>query len=136
MYRKTAFLASRFLPVVLAVPLSGIAYFGVGKRIRWQECKGLKEQAQMARVRRKPVQKEDKETKREAAIWVSDHGRINKARGILACCNFFETPVAPCGEKNNKETLFGWIANGFADRDRTIAKRTTASEDMQLCRLS
>ena len=72
--------------------------------------------------RRNPEIKEkytgvDKESEREATIWVSGLDRIHNARGILTCYDFSATPFAPSGKKNDSEALFSWIASDFGLND-------------------
>ena len=53
----------------------------------------------------------------EATKWVGGLDRIDRARGILACCDFSATPFAPSGKRSSEEALFGWIVSDFGLND-------------------
>ena len=63
------------------------------------------------------LSKEEKESEKEATIWVSGLDRIHKSRGIHTCYDFSATPFAPSGKKNDAEALFGWIVSDFGLND-------------------
>ena len=51
----------------------------------------------------------------EATKWVGGLDRIDRARGILACCDF--SALAPSGKRSSEEALFGWIVSDFGLND-------------------
>ena len=63
------------------------------------------------------LSKEDKESEREATIWLSGLDRIHKAKKILTCYDFSATPFAPSGKNNETEALFTWIVSDFGLND-------------------
>jgi type III restriction enzyme len=63
------------------------------------------------------LDREGKESEKEATIWASGLDRIHAARKILACYDFSATPFAPSGKKNDSEALFSWIVSDFGLND-------------------
>jgi type III restriction enzyme len=63
------------------------------------------------------LSKEDRESEKEATVWVNGLDRIHAARKILACYDFSATPFAPSGKKNDAEALFTWIVSDFGLND-------------------
>ncbi|GHV70940.1 hypothetical protein AGMMS49928_20680 [Spirochaetia bacterium] len=63
------------------------------------------------------LSKEEKESEKEATVWVSGLDRIHTARKILTCYDFSATPFAPSGKKNDSEALFTWIVSDFGLND-------------------
>lgn len=61
--------------------------------------------------------KEEKEAEEQATIWISGLDRIHKVRHIMTCYDFSATPFAPSGNKNDEESLFGWIVSDFGLND-------------------
>ena len=59
----------------------------------------------------------DKADIKEATRWVGALDRIEKARGIISCCDFSATPFAPSGKHNTEESLFDWIVSDFGLND-------------------
>jgi type III restriction enzyme len=59
------------------------------------------------------LSRDDRESEKEATVWVNGLDRIHAARNILACYDFSATPFAPSGKKNDAEALFTWIVSDF-----------------------
>ncbi len=53
----------------------------------------------------------------EATKWIGGLDRIHKARSILKCYDFSATPFAPSGNRNQEDSLFGWIVSDFGLND-------------------
>ena len=64
----------------------------------------------------KKLSKEDKESQREATIWIQGLDRIHNVRTILTCYDFSATPFIP-GSQTNEENLFKWIVSDFSLSD-------------------
>jgi len=53
----------------------------------------------------------------EATKWIGGLDRIHRSRGVLKCYDFSATPFAPSGNRNQEDSLFGWIVSDFGLND-------------------
>ena len=60
---------------------------------------------------------EERESAKEATIWVNGLDKLHRGRGVLRCYDFSATPFAPSGKKSSDEALFGWIVSDFGLND-------------------
>ena len=67
--------------------------------------------------KRKKLSKEEKESQREATVWIEGLDRIDRARRITACYDFSATPFVPGINVNDEEGLFKWIVSDFSLND-------------------
>ena len=65
----------------------------------------------------KKLTKEEKESIREATIWISGLDKIDRARKIMMCYDFSATPYVPGKGSVDEEGLFGWIVSDFSLND-------------------
>ena len=59
----------------------------------------------------------DKESEKEATVWIGGLDRLHKAREILYCFDMSATPFAPSGHQSDEEALFKWIVSDFGLND-------------------
>ncbi len=59
----------------------------------------------------------DRDSAKEATIWVGGLDRIHQQRGILQCFDLSATPFTPSGKKVEEEALFSWIVSDFGLND-------------------
>ena len=61
--------------------------------------------------------KEEKDSDREATVWIEGLDRIDRARHITTCYDFSATPFVPGIARNDEEALFGWIVSDYSLSD-------------------
>ena len=59
----------------------------------------------------------DKDSVKEATIWVGGLDRIQQQNGILRCFDLSATPFSPSGGRSAEEALFPWIVSDFGLND-------------------
>ena len=59
----------------------------------------------------------DKDSVKEATIWVGGLDRIQQQNGILRCFDLSATPFSPSGGRSADEALFPWIVSDFGLND-------------------
>ena len=64
----------------------------------------------------KRLSREEKESQKEATIWIKGLDRIHSVRRIITCYDFSATPFVP-GGKASEERLFSWIVSDFSLSD-------------------